>query len=66
MLVDNYGIERNLTRSWVGFWLKIELNVFVYDLGFLVLVKMKLLQTSITRLILIICSNTLGIINTLA
>lgn len=34
MLVDNYVIERNLTRSWVGFWLKIELNVFVYDLGF--------------------------------
>lgn len=34
MLVDNYGIERNLTRSWVGFWLRIELNVFVYDLGF--------------------------------
>jgi hypothetical protein len=34
ILVDNYGIERNLTRSLVGFWLKIELTVFVYDLGF--------------------------------
>lgn len=22
ILVDNYGIERNLTRSLIGFWLK--------------------------------------------
>lgn len=34
ILVDNYGIEHNLTRSLVGFWVKIELTVFVYDLGF--------------------------------
>ena len=34
ILVDNYGIERNLTRSLIGFWLKIELTVFVYNLGF--------------------------------
>ncbi|GEN20795.1 hypothetical protein FC65_GL001196 [Ligilactobacillus acidipiscis DSM 15836] len=35
ILVDNYGIKRNLTRSLIGFWLKIELTVFVYNLGFL-------------------------------
>ena len=34
VLVDNYGIEHNLTRSVIGFWLKIELTVFVYNLGF--------------------------------
>ena len=34
ILVDDYGIERNLTRSFIGFWLKIELTVFVYNLVF--------------------------------
>ncbi|SFV40771.1 IS982 family transposase [Ligilactobacillus acidipiscis] len=34
ILVENYGIEKNLTRSVVGFWLKIELTVFIYNLGF--------------------------------
>lgn len=34
ILVDNYGIEHNLTRSFIGFWQKIELTVFVYNLGF--------------------------------
>lgn len=34
ILADNYGIEQNLTRSKRGFWLKIELTVFVYNLGF--------------------------------
>ncbi|GEN49225.1 hypothetical protein LPO01_20170 [Ligilactobacillus pobuzihii] len=29
ILIDNYGIERNWTRSFIGFWLKIELTVFV-------------------------------------
>lgn len=34
ILVDTYSIERNLTRSFIVFWLKIELTVFIYNLDF--------------------------------
>lgn len=33
-LVNNYSIECDVTRSLMSFWLKIELTVFVYNLGF--------------------------------
>ncbi|WP_125606309.1 IS982 family transposase [Lapidilactobacillus bayanensis] len=34
VLVDKFGIEKNLTRSNVGFQLKLELAILVYNLGF--------------------------------
>jgi len=34
ILVNKYGIELNLTRSLVGFWVKIELTVSVHNLDF--------------------------------
>jgi hypothetical protein len=34
ILVDEFGIERNLTRSAFGFQLKIELAILIYNLGF--------------------------------
>ncbi|MCT3049860.1 IS982 family transposase, partial [Leuconostoc mesenteroides] len=33
-LVSDFGIETNLTRSALGFQLKIELAILVYNLGF--------------------------------